>query len=209
MVGLLWNKTAVVGTQETSVGNGHEGESLDIVRLGRRLRDLRSAHELSLESLARASGISPSLLSQVERGKVTPSLTTLHALGQALNTPMFELFGSPRDQLSVTTRGNRRAIRPPGSDGVTYQMVSTTALNQLQVIEMVIDGESGNFDHSLSHAGEECVLALEGTALVEIDEETVELDAGDAVSFAARLPHRFNASNGSVRLIVSMSPPAF
>jgi transcriptional regulator with XRE-family HTH domain len=189
--------------------NAGRGDSLDIERLGHRLRDLRSAHELSLDSLAKECGISPSLLSQVERGKVTPSLATLHTLSRALNTPMFELFGSPRNRLALTTPENRRSLRPPGAEGVTYQMVSTSLLTNLQMIEMHIDAESGNFDHSLSHPGDECAIVLEGRALIEIEGEELELGPGDAVSFMARLSHRFSASGGPTRLLVAMTPPAF
>lgn len=189
--------------------NHEQGESLDIARLGRQLRDLRTAHHLSLESLAKSCGISPSLLSQVERGKVTPSLATLHGLSQALKTPMFELFGSPKDRVAVTTPETRRSISPAAGDGVAYQLVSSGLLSHLQVVEMHLEAESDNFDHSLSHPGDECALVLEGRALIEIDNEKIELAPGDAISFMARLPHQFSAREGAARLLVTMTPPLF
>ena len=60
--------------------------------LGRKLRSLRQARDLSLKSLAEEAGISIALLSQVERDQVDPSLDTLRKLARALNVPLFSLF---------------------------------------------------------------------------------------------------------------------
>src|SRR5687768_11799802 len=62
-------------------------------QIGSRLRDLRGARELSLRQLARLIGASPSLLSQIENGKVTPSVDTLYLLSAALGVPVAAFFG--------------------------------------------------------------------------------------------------------------------
>ncbi|MDQ1666982.1 MAG: hypothetical protein QOH75_3013 [Actinomycetota bacterium] len=186
------------------------GTPLDVLDIGRRLREHRAARQLSLDTVAKSCGISPSLLSQVERGKVTPSLSTLHGISQALNIPMFELFGSPADHLSLIRARERNVIRPPDAGGVAYELLSSSHLRHLQMIEMRLGKDGGTFDHALSHAGEECVVVLEGRAVVQVDDERVELEIGDSVSFMARRPHSFGGLDGEpARLIVSMTPPAF
>jgi transcriptional regulator with XRE-family HTH domain len=185
------------------------GLPLDVAEIGRRLRAKRSARHLSLDMVATSCGISPSLLSQVERGKVTPSLATLHSISQALNIPMFELFGSPADSLALTRAGSRNIIRPPDSGGVSYELLSSGHLRNLQMIEMHLSKEVGNFDHALSHPGEECLVVLEGTAAVTVGDDEVTLNVGDSLSFVAAIPHQFQGKTDRTRLIVAMTPPAF
>lgn len=190
--------------------NGEQDDTLDVAEIGRRLREARNAKSLSLDAVAKRCGISPSLLSQVERGKVSPSLATLHAISQALSIPMFELFGSPVEKARVSRAGSRNMIRPPGTTALTYELVSSGQLRNLQVVEMRLRGEIDDFDHSLAHPGEECVVVLEGEAQVQVGEETFALSAGDSVSFLARVPHRFGSPSGAeARLLVAMTPPAF
>jgi transcriptional regulator with XRE-family HTH domain len=185
------------------------GKALDVTEIGRRLRETRSARHLSLDAVAGSCGISPSLLSQVERGKVTPSLSTLHSITQVLNIAMFDLFGSPADRLALIRAGSRNVIRPPDSGGVSYELLSSGHLRNLQMIEMHLTREMGNFDHALSHAGEECVVVASGHALVKVGADEVALALGDSLSYVARLPHQFQGLEDDTRLIVSMTPPAF
>lgn len=65
----------------------------DLVSLGRRIRGARQARQMTLEELARAAGLSKSVLSQVERGATNPTLATLWNVAKALSLDPLELFG--------------------------------------------------------------------------------------------------------------------
>ena len=70
---------------------------MDVRRLvGRNLRRLRLARGLSQEQLAHDAEITPSYLSQIERGKRNPTVTLLHGLATALRTPIVEFFADSR-----------------------------------------------------------------------------------------------------------------
>ncbi|GGO79092.1 hypothetical protein GCM10012289_62600 [Nonomuraea cavernae] len=184
-------------------------EPLDVAEIGRRLREARASRNLSLDVVSAECGISPSLLSQVERGKVTPSLATLHSITQVLNIAMFDLFGSPADRPALIREGSRNVIRPPDSGGVSYELLSSGQLRNLQMIEMHLSAETGRFNHALSHAGEECLIVRRGSALIKVGTEELTLSAGDSLSYVARLPHQFRGLEDDTRLIISMTPPAF
>lgn len=183
-------------------------EPLDVAEIGRRLREARASRNLSLDAVSAACGISPSLLSQVERGKVTPSLATLHSITQVLNIAMFDLFGSPADRPALIRAGSRNVIRPPDST-ISYELLSSGQLRNLQMIEMHLDKEEGNFDHVLSHAGEECLVVTSGSALIKVGSEEMTLTVGDSLSYVARLPHRFQGLEDGTKLVIAMTPPAF
>src|SRR5918992_904002 len=69
-----------------------------VVRIGTRIRTLRSERNLTLQSLAESTGLSSSMLSLVERGKTSPSIGTLVAISSALGVHMSDLFDNRADK---------------------------------------------------------------------------------------------------------------
>ena len=67
------------------------------VSIGRRLRMLREEHRYSIRRLARLAGVSPSLISEVERGLIEPSISVLKRLATALDTTLIYFF-SPSEE---------------------------------------------------------------------------------------------------------------
>ena len=117
-----------------------EPRRLNAAHIGKRLRDLRGAHELSLRQLAKLIGASPSLLSQIENGKVTPSVDTLYLLAGALSTPVASFFGEPDDapQLGTGARVVRSAHRQRISleHGVTWENLLPSEESGLRFMEI-------------------------------------------------------------------------
>src|SRR5688500_6299694 len=74
---------------------GRETNAIDACSLGGRLETLRRAHRYSIRGLAEAAGVSASLVSDVERGKVEPSISTLKRLADALGTTLTYFFTEP------------------------------------------------------------------------------------------------------------------
>jgi transcriptional regulator with XRE-family HTH domain len=183
--------------------NGHA------LALGGRIRELRRGRELSLARVAEACGISSSLLSQVERGVVSPSLQTLHAIGQFFGVPMFAFFGEGEPREAVVRRAERRRLAFPASQ-VTYELVTPDLQRQLEVLEMGLDAGQETFDCGLSHAGEECVVVLEGTVTAYVGERVYDLGEGDSVYLDASVPHRYkNRTKRPARLLSVITPPSF
>jgi transcriptional regulator with XRE-family HTH domain len=181
----------------------------EIVALGRKLRELRQVRVLSLSDVAAETNISASMLSQLERGIVAPSLATLHTLAQFYDTRLFELFqegGTPNGFL--VRKRDRIAIHLPRSDA-TYELISGVR-QDLQLVEMTVTRGQGTTDHTLSHPGEECVLVLEGSVRANVGDEQYDLEVGDSLQYSATIPHNYQALNcKKARLIVAMTPPTF
>jgi transcriptional regulator with XRE-family HTH domain len=181
---------------------------------GRRLREIRLQRDLSLQEVASNAGISASMLSQLERGIVVPSLLTLHALAEYFNIALSDLFiespSVPRGQ--VLAKKDRPVIRLPGSDA-TYELLSTGPRRSMQVIEVILapgGSTAGAPDHGLTHTGEECIVVISGTVSVSIGGERFVLRRGDSLYFDATLSHRYEAMGKSeAHLLATMVPPAF
>ena len=78
--------------------------------LGLKLRNEREAHGISVRSFARTLGVSPSLVSQIERGLVMPSVGTLYGMCSELSLTLDHLFDQGTQ--SATTRAKTRSNRP-------------------------------------------------------------------------------------------------
>jgi transcriptional regulator with XRE-family HTH domain len=184
------------------------GPDEDLALLGRRLRELRTRQGLTLKEVEARTRISASMLSQLERGIVAPSLATLHTLAQFYGTRLFELFQDGGGSQGVLVRkADRTVVRLPRSNA-TYELISGTR-QDLQVVEMTVTADHGSTDHTLSHPGEECVLVLAGAVRATVASETFDLDEGDSLQYDSTLPHSYEVRAGrEARVIIAMTPPA-
>ena len=194
----------------------HLEPSPDIARgdfrwIGHRIRRLRSAAGLSLRDVSSRSGISVSMLSQLETGRVVPSLMTLYTVTESFGVHFSDLLSDQRIAQSdaLVRKADRPTLRIPGSDA-TYELITGLARRQLQLVEVILTPTLGPVDHRLSHSGDECVVVLEGEVTVRLDETLYELCQGDSLYFDAMVPHRFGATGAAeARLITVMTPPPF
>src|SRR5487761_1472439 len=116
----------------------------DLSELGRKLRRARQSAALSLAEVASSAGISISMLSQLERGIVAPSLQTLYMLADFFGVPLFEFFddhlGAPREV--VVRKGDRAVLHLPGSP-VTWELITAGPRRNLQVVEVILEPHDG------------------------------------------------------------------
>ena len=93
----------------------HEAYSVDV---GTRLRQLREERSMSMRSLATASGLSANALSMIERGKTSPSVSTLYKLADAMGVPITTFFGEQSSKQQVIFISAQQRPRVAFSRGV-------------------------------------------------------------------------------------------
>lgn len=175
--------------------------------IGKRLRDLRAAHGLSLRQLAKLIGASPSLLSQIENGKVTPSVDTLYLLARALSTPVASFFGEPEDAPMIGT--GARVVRAAHRQriglehGVTWENLLPSEESGLRFMEIRYAGGAHSGEHLLRHPGRDLFVVLAGELIFRVGFAEHRLAAGDSISFADFQPHQLrNEGTDEARAIV-------
>jgi transcriptional regulator with XRE-family HTH domain len=172
--------------------------------LGARLRMERERQGMALREMARRAGVSPSLISQIERGLVAPSVGTLYSMTAVLGLVMDELFRDakqvdapserPGDAFSppchVQRSSNRKRIRLAG--GVEWERLTAGPDGEVEFLYVTYEAgaESCPENSLFRHGGKEYAYILEGRLGVQIGFERYELGPGDSVSFSSQLPHR-------------------
>ena len=175
--------------------------------IGERLKELRTAHGLSLRDLASQAGVSATLLSQVERSVTDPSLETMRRLAGVFGESVASLFtATAAPSVWISRPGNRaRLIAPMGQ--VTYERL-TAGNGQLEVLRAVLDPGQTSAEEPRGHASTECVYVVAGELIAEIAGIDYTVVGGESVSFDGRLAHRYrNESDKQTEIILSVTPP--
>jgi transcriptional regulator with XRE-family HTH domain len=168
--------------------------------VGERLREERLRLGVSVRSLARDLGVSASLISQIERDKVNPSVSTLYALVRELGLSMGDLFeadgASPPASRAATGTGplvspDTRVLINLAS-GVTWERLTQVSDPEVEFLHVVYEpgSESCPEDSLVHHGGKEYGYVISGRLGVRIAFEEYTLGPGDSISFASSAPHR-------------------
>jgi transcriptional regulator with XRE-family HTH domain len=193
--------------ERTDAGRAARPESPDI---GEALRVRR--HELgwSLRDLADRLGCSPSLISQIERGRANPSVATLYSIVQALDVSLDELLFNERRATAtdpppggpIQRATERHRIRL--ASGVLWERLTTVSEPGVEFLYVTyeVGGASSPADAFQRHAGHEWGYVLSGALQVTIGFRQYLLEPGDAISLDSTTPHRLaNAGDVPVHAI--------
>ena len=174
--------------------------------VGRRIRELRRARQLSLETVVARTDLSIGFVSQIERGLSSPSLRVLATLADVLGVGIAALFGAtPSDDASggVVTRQKQRAELKLWRTGISKQLLSPADTeNRLNLFLVHLEPGGSTGDELYTHYGEEAGLVLEGEMMLTVDAETWSLKTGDSFRFASRRPHRFSNPADDAKAVV-------
>jgi transcriptional regulator with XRE-family HTH domain len=175
--------------------------------VGGRIRDLRRARQMSLETVAARADLSIGFISQIERGLSSPSLRVLATLADVLGVGIAALFGATSNDDgasgSVVTREVQRAELKLWRTGISKQLLSPAGSDSrlnLFLVHLEPGGSTG--DELYTHDGEEAGLVLEGVMILTVDAETWTLKQGDSFRFASRRPHRFSNPDADAKAVV-------
>ena len=177
--------------------------------MGSRIREIRKSQNLTLKDVASMTGLTESLISQVENSKANPSIATLLAISRVLNTPIGSLFDTKESSPSPVVRRNDRSVAHT-ANGITYYLLTPgLADKSLEVLYCEYEKGAGIPDF-IRHEGVECGIVLKGKLQVEIREDKYILNDGDSITIQSTTPHRItNLAEGVTTTIWIDSPATF
>jgi transcriptional regulator with XRE-family HTH domain len=178
---------------------------------GEKLRMVREHKGYTLKTVATKAGVSESLVSQIERNRVSPAIDTLLALADALDINLEFLFEEYRRERPVQIiRANER--RMLAEDDVRYEeLAKPDESDKENVFEAyVVKVPVGSHTHrgSYGHIGRELGVITHGAALLRYEKKEYTLNEGDSVSFPAGTPHIIeNIGSDLLEAIWIVTPP--
>jgi len=178
--------------------------------VGKQLKGLRNAQGLSQRELAKRSGVTNALISQVEKDQVNPSIGSLKKILDALSISMGEFFTvdvESEDKIFF----HHDELVDIGDDVITMLLVGKhTKGRQLALMREIYPPGSDTGTDLMEHDGEEAGIVLRGEIEIIIDKQAKILKAGDSYYFETCKAHRFrNIGKVECELISAATPPTF
>ena len=178
---------------------------------GEKLRMVREHKGMTLKVVAEKAGVSESLVSQIERNKVSPAIDTLLALADALDINLEFLFEEHRRKrpVKITRYDERRTV---SEDEVKYEELAgadkSEKNNQFEAYVIRLPSHSRTHRGSYGHIGRELGVVTKGTITLKYEEKEYELQTGDSASFSASTAHVLeNKTDEDAEAIWIVTPP--
>jgi transcriptional regulator with XRE-family HTH domain len=160
--------------------------------IGVRVRQERQSRRWTLDHLAEAAGVSRRMVVNVEQGAANPSVGTLLRISDALGVGLPALVEPPQPKpVKVTRYGDGAALWSSGSGGRGVLVAGTEPPDVVELWDWTL----GPGDHHVSQAHtpgtKELVQVQQGTMTLEVADQSVTLEAGDAVAFPGDVAHSY------------------
>jgi transcriptional regulator with XRE-family HTH domain len=176
---------------------------MNSVDVGGRIRQLRLGLGMSIRTLAAKTGFSPSLISQVEHGQVTPSIGSLERMARVLGVSLGKFFSEPDSAAVVLVQASARQKLTS-----TWSPVSIEALSpmdrsgKLESVMMTLapGGRSGKYP--VTESGQRFAFIVEGEVTLTLGNEVYMLGKGDAITFTPASPHQWENTTAGIAQVM-------
>ena len=168
------------------------------VNVGGKLRAMREERGLSIRALARASGISDNALSVIERGKSSPSVSTLYKVTDALGVPITTLFRTEPERVNVVFRKADERTRISFQRGLWEGLGGERFSGRVEPFAITLESGTTSGPYPMIHSGHEFVICLRGQLEYQVESEVYLLEPGDSLLFTSNLKHRWRNPGNTV-----------
>ena len=180
-------------------------------QVGEKIRAVRERKGYTLKMVAQRAGVSESLISQIERNKVSPAIDTLLSIADALELDLEYLFSGYRQQRPVRLIAAEERARID-ENGVIYEEVvhanEGDGLHAMEAYYVTMPPGTETRRGFYGHAGREFGVIVQGTAELQYGSSVYTLKEGDSVSFSSDAPHTIaNRGEETLRAFWVVTPP--
>jgi quercetin dioxygenase-like cupin family protein/DNA-binding XRE family transcriptional regulator len=186
---------------------------LERYKIGPKVRALRLRKKLGLVQLGQHTGLSPAMLSKIERGQLFPTLPTLLRIALLFGVGLEHFFVDGDEPPAVAVTRKRDRLRMPDRPDATAPAYFFESLDypvtdrKIQAFHVEFP-EPSRASEPHRHDGAELIYVLKGRLVVNVDGDDTALDEGDAMYFDPKAPHSYRREGPSpCAAIVVVAPP--
>jgi transcriptional regulator with XRE-family HTH domain len=172
---------------------GYVAETTDLTPiLGANLRRLRIRRGLSLERLARASGVSRAMLGQIELGQSTPTINVVWKIARSLAVPFSALIShSVRPRTALLRAERAKVLTSADGNFISRALFPYDESRKVEFYELRLRPHGREVAEAHPAGTTENLIVASGSLDLLVDSERFTLEAGDAVFFEADVPHEY------------------
>jgi len=176
--------------------------------ISKNVRLLRDQKKLSLEKMAELTGVSKTMIGQIERGESSPTLTTIWKIANGLKVSFTSLINNPQPDTKVILRKDIQAL---SEDNGKYKVYPSFPFQddrhfEMYTVEIETEGKLSSEGHK--EGAEEFITVFEGELTVEVNNCQYTLNSGDSIRFKADRSHSYyNLGESLTRLSMTIYYP--
>ena len=178
--------------------------------VGKTIHEHRKLKGYNIREFSKLTGLSTSLLSQIERDLANPSLNALKAIANALNIPLFTLFINEIDHsLLILRKEDRKRVYRSDNVHVVSETLTSDYMKSsgVEMLTMKLEANSQPSEEHWMHAQEEIALVLKGNPTIVLDDIPYKLSEGDSVRILPNMKHKFiNDTDTAAEMIYVLIP---
>lgn len=205
------SKETPIAPESTSIDPSTADTFIAEKRIGERIKRLRLKKSMGLVELGRHTGLSASFLSQLETGRVVPTLRNLARIAMVFNKDLSYFFETePHTLFRIHRKGERVKLPQTGVEDPTYYFESLAYMIPDRQLDPYyaefVPTESNREARPHVHPGYEFLYVMEGEMEIRHGEKVYEIQAGDSVYFDASTPHAYRCRSmvPAIAIIVTM-----
>lgn len=167
--------------------------------IGKKIINYRTSKGMSIRTFSEMTGLSPSMLSQLERGIGNPTLSALKSISQVLGISLSDMFIEETDNKDLILRKDmRKKIFDPNDKHILYDMLTQGySRTNVEMILLSLKGNSETFGGFSKHEGEEIGYITKGEVDIIFENEVFTLYEGDTVRILPTRKHKFKNNTES------------
>lgn len=179
--------------------SGHE--------VGARIAKARKLRGATLRDIATAAGVSPSFLSQLERGLTNASVASLRKIASALGVPVADLLETHPRHTHGVLRAEHRPSTPLSSGSEKFVVAQPPVQHvEIYVGRFQVGGATGQ-DPYIHGTSQEFLIVLTGKVLLELGEHTYVMGPHDSIEYLSSVPHRVQNIGTTVAEVMWVTSP--
>jgi len=159
--------------------------------IAKNLKLLRESKKLSLEKVAELTGVSKTMIGQIERGESAPTITTIWKIANGLKISFTSLINQPQPDTIVVSKGDIQVLSEDDGKYRVYPHFPFEDDKRFEVYSVEID--PGGFLRADAHmeGGEELLTIFDGELMIRVKDEEYTVRSGDSIRFKADRPHSY------------------
>jgi len=173
--------------------------------IGKRLKDIRTKKDLSIDYVANETGFSIDYISRIEKGDIMPPVAAILRLSRSLEIDSGILLTKERDEANKKKLEGFRER----TESYSYQTLTPDAVHKhLKAFKVFIDPVSDHKSVSYQHEGEEFIYVIAGKVEVTVGDNKTVLDPEDSIHFNSSIVHKLrNLSKEKAEMVVVLYTP--
>ncbi|MDT2457405.1 helix-turn-helix domain-containing protein [Enterococcus avium] len=172
--------------------------------VSRNIKRIRQERNLTLDDLARLSGVSKSMLSEIERCAKSPTISMLEKICTGIHIPLVQLTYIETPDVSVIRKSNSKHYSTSkGFD--TYNLFEFDPDKKFEMMRHVIAPHSERLSEYHEAGIREYIICTQGVLAIQVGKKSFELEEGEAIQFLANCNHKYaNPTNEETHILMLM-----